>query len=249
MSDPVNSEDLPAPTPPAGDEPTQEAPSTSATAAPPAADGPATATVPTTPAPVAGPPAEHRPGLFLPRWVAFVAAAVILFGLGFILGHAVGSDDGHDRTAVVDGPRRFAPGSPGAGGFGPGPGSNQFGGRNGSGPGAGRGFGNGNGNGEIPGPSTTSGMLLGVAAADSSNPAGAEIVRVVTPSPASRAGIRRGDVVTAVDGTKITDAASLTQAVRSHSAGDELTIDYTRNGSSTTVHVTLARVGGATTQQ
>lgn len=58
-------------------------------------------------------------------------------------------------------------------------------------------------------------------------------------TPAARAGLQKGDVVTSVDGIPITDAQSLTAAIRMQAAGSKVTIDYVRDGKSQSTDVTL----------
>ena len=74
---------------------------------------------------------------------------------------------------------------------------------------------------------------------DSTDPRGAELVRVVASSPAADAGLKTGDVITAVDGKDVTGAASLTTQIRAHSSGDDVQITYHRGDASDTVKVTL----------
>jgi putative serine protease PepD len=79
---------------------------------------------------------------------------------------------------------------------------------------------------------------LGVSIGDAAG-AGAVVQQVQSGSPAAKAGVAAGDVVTAVDGRSVADAASLTAAVGGHAPGDHVTLRYTRNGSAHTVSVTL----------
>ena len=58
-------------------------------------------------------------------------------------------------------------------------------------------------------------------------------------SPAAGAGLQAGDVITAVDGTAVSNAADLAQKVRSHQPGDQVTITYSRGGNSTDTQVQL----------
>ena len=58
-------------------------------------------------------------------------------------------------------------------------------------------------------------------------------------TPAARAGLQKGDVVTSVDGIPITDAQSLTAAIRMQAAGSKVTIDYVRDGKSQSTEATL----------
>ncbi|MDN3903951.1 trypsin-like peptidase domain-containing protein [Arthrobacter sp. YD2] len=68
---------------------------------------------------------------------------------------------------------------------------------------------------------------------------GAEVAEVVQGSPGEKAGLRAGDVVTSVNGIPITDAQSLTAAIRMQPAGGKATVDYTRGGKASSTEVTL----------
>jgi putative serine protease PepD len=68
---------------------------------------------------------------------------------------------------------------------------------------------------------------------------GAEVRSVVGGSPASSAGLKAGDVVTEVDGRRVTDAESMTATIREHSSGDKISISYQRGGSEQTAEVTI----------
>ena len=65
----------------------------------------------------------------------------------------------------------------------------------------------------------------------------ARISEVRSGTPAAQAGLR--DVVTAIDGTKITSADALTNAIGVKSPGDTVSVTYTRAGASHTVDITL----------
>ena len=77
---------------------------------------------------------------------------------------------------------------------------------------------------------------------------GATVVEVTAGSPAEKAGIPKGSVITKVDDRVITSGDALIAAIRSHAPGDNVSITYTDgNGSnSKTVDVTLgtAEQGG-----
>src|SRR3954470_3919649 len=79
---------------------------------------------------------------------------------------------------------------------------------------------------------------LGVSIGDATG-TGAVVQSVQSGTPAAKAGLAAGDVVTAVDGHSVADAASLTAAVGGHAPGDHVTLSYTRDGSSHTLSVTL----------
>ncbi len=68
---------------------------------------------------------------------------------------------------------------------------------------------------------------------------GAYVKTVGSGSPASKAGIRVGDVVVAVDGKSATSAASLGGLIRQHLPGDEVAIKVVRDGDEVTVTATL----------
>ena len=69
---------------------------------------------------------------------------------------------------------------------------------------------------------------------------GAYVAQVATGSPAYRAGIRKNDIITAIDGTKITTADQLISIIRNHSPGDKITITISRNGKISDISVTLS---------
>ena len=79
--------------------------------------------------------------------------------------------------------------------------------------------------------------LLGASVADSSqdtdedaNHAGGLLVDVVKGGAADKAGLRAGDVVTAVNGVPAVDGTSVSALVRMNAGGTTVTIDYTRGG-------------------
>jgi Trypsin-like serine proteases, typically periplasmic, contain C-terminal PDZ domain len=163
----------------------------------------------------------------MPMWVVLALAGALLFGLGALSGHLVSSGEGH-RREMSRSDFRGRMGFDGGTGNRVGPmhpgGDPGNGGRSGNGPG-------------IAGPANA---YLGVSVRDSSTPPGAELVRVVASSPAADAGLEVGDVITAIDGAAVNNAAALTSRVRSYGAGDQLTIAYARAGANQTTKATLA---------
>jgi len=67
----------------------------------------------------------------------------------------------------------------------------------------------------------------------------AEISTVLPDTPAARAGLRAGDRITAIDGTKISNGNELRSRLDSKQPGDKITVTYTRGGTSKTVKLTL----------
>jgi putative serine protease PepD len=68
----------------------------------------------------------------------------------------------------------------------------------------------------------------------------AQVNGVQGGTPAARAGLRSGDVITALDGRRISTAAELESAIAARKPGDSVSLTYTRNGSSHTVQLKLA---------
>ncbi len=69
---------------------------------------------------------------------------------------------------------------------------------------------------------------------------GAQVVDVPKGTPAARAGLRKGDRIVAVGGTRVLDGISLIVAIRSHRPGEKLDLTVMRKGSQRTVTIELA---------
>ena len=82
--------------------------------------------------------------------------------------------------------------------------------------------------------------FLGVVLRDSSAQTGAAINQVRTGTPAARAGLHAGDVVTAAAGKQISSGSQLRAVINAHRPGDTISITYARGGKSHTVTVKLA---------
>lgn len=147
----------------------------------------------------------------VPKWVAVALAGLLLLGVGFGIGWVAAPGGGHHERDVSE--RRGLPGAPNGRGL----------------PGRG-----------LPNPGAVSGVFLGVATQDAAGGAsGAQITNVVAGSPADQAGLKTGDVVTAVDGSPVTSAAQLAARIRAHQPGDQVTLTYTRSGASAQATVKL----------
>ncbi len=69
--------------------------------------------------------------------------------------------------------------------------------------------------------------------------AGVMVSKVVEDSPASRAGLAVGDVVSAVDGEAVASGGALARAIRGHGDGDAVTLEIWRDGQVQTLTATL----------
>jgi putative serine protease PepD len=92
--------------------------------------------------------------------------------------------------------------------------------------------------------------VLGVSARDAGNSGnpdagtGAQVAQVVSGGAAEKAGIRTGDVITALDDRIVTSSVDLTAAVRSATPGTTVTLTIERGGSSQKVQATLGETNG-----
>jgi putative serine protease PepD len=68
----------------------------------------------------------------------------------------------------------------------------------------------------------------------------ARIAEVRPSTPAASAGLKGGDVVTAVDGSTISSGDDLTRAIDAHKPGEKIELTYKRGGSEHTVTLSLA---------
>ena len=69
---------------------------------------------------------------------------------------------------------------------------------------------------------------------------GALVAQVQSGSPAQKAGIKSGDVITAVDGRAITSSAQLRNRIGLTKPGTKVQVTLNRNGNSETVNAVLA---------
>jgi putative serine protease PepD len=69
--------------------------------------------------------------------------------------------------------------------------------------------------------------------------AGAKILKVNADGPASRAGLREGDLVTDVAGEKVFGGIALIVAIRAHQPGDTISFTVRRGGSEMRLRITL----------
>jgi putative serine protease PepD len=67
----------------------------------------------------------------------------------------------------------------------------------------------------------------------------ATVEQVTAGGPAAKAGIKKGDVITAIDGSETEGADAVIAAIRSHQPGQQVTVTIQRSGSTKTVTATL----------
>jgi putative serine protease PepD len=80
---------------------------------------------------------------------------------------------------------------------------------------------------------------IGIHVGDATSGSGAQVGSVSAGTPAEKAGLKAGDVITALDGKPITKADDLTAAVTAHAPNDKVTLTVTRNSKTLTIDVTL----------
>ena len=80
---------------------------------------------------------------------------------------------------------------------------------------------------------------LGLSSAEQPDSPGAVVGTVTNGSPADRAGIRGGDVITAIGGKTIRNPSDLSLTVLTKRPGDEVKVEFKRDGKDHTVTVTL----------
>ena len=78
---------------------------------------------------------------------------------------------------------------------------------------------------------------------------GAFVAEVTSGSPAEQAGIKQGDIITAIDGQEITSSDGVVLAVRSHNVGDTVQVKLMRGSQEMTVSVTLGSDEALQSQQ
>jgi putative serine protease PepD len=79
---------------------------------------------------------------------------------------------------------------------------------------------------------------------DPSFEGGAKVNDVSGGSPAQRAGIKEGDVVTSIDSQKVNSAEALIVAIRTHAPGETVKLKLERDGKTVQVTVTLGQKTG-----
>ncbi len=83
---------------------------------------------------------------------------------------------------------------------------------------------------------------------DESNATGGVVTQVEPDSPGAKAGLQIGDVITEIDGQKVSDAGELQVLVGQKQPGSKVTLKVLRDGKSMTIPVTLEALGSRTAE-
>jgi serine protease Do len=83
---------------------------------------------------------------------------------------------------------------------------------------------------------------------DESNATGGVVTQVEADSPGAKAGLQIGDVITEIDGQKVSDAGELQVIVGQKQPGTKITLKVLRDGKSMTIPVTLEELGNRTAE-
>lgn len=75
-------------------------------------------------------------------------------------------------------------------------------------------------------------------------PQGAYVEQVISGSPADKAGIQEGDIITQLDGKRVTGSDQLSKLIESKKVGDTMSVTVYRNGKTTNLTVTLQAATG-----
>lgn len=86
--------------------------------------------------------------------------------------------------------------------------------------------------------------FLGVSSEKPSDGEGARIIGITEGSAAEKFGLRKGDVISKINETPVTDPETLTAAIRKHKAGDQVVITFTREGKVQKETATLGKING-----
>lgn len=78
---------------------------------------------------------------------------------------------------------------------------------------------------------------------------GAYVAQVDKDGPAAKAGIKKGDIITAIDDDKISSADGVILSIRSHAEGDKVKVTVNRDGTEKSFTVTLGNDEELQTQQ
>jgi putative serine protease PepD len=81
--------------------------------------------------------------------------------------------------------------------------------------------------------------IIGVVLNTAYSGEGAEVGEVTSGGPAAEAGLREGDIITALNGRQVADSTELVVAIRSYAPGEKVEIALLRNGQVRKVNLVL----------
>jgi putative serine protease PepD len=86
--------------------------------------------------------------------------------------------------------------------------------------------------------------VIGAEVSVAANAGGARVNDITDGSPADRAGMRSGDLITRIDGVEVADGIELIVRIRSYAPGDSVTLTVRREGRTEQIEVVLGREDG-----
>jgi acetylornithine deacetylase/succinyl-diaminopimelate desuccinylase-like protein len=89
------------------------------------------------------------------------------------------------------------------------------------------------------------GAYLGTIPDMTGSPGGVRLTGVRAGSPAEHAGLKAGDVITGIGAKTVANLYDMTEALRSHQAGDTVTIAVTRDGTTIQLNAVLGKRGSS----
>ncbi len=93
----------------------------------------------------------------------------------------------------------------------------------------------------VKGESLDKGYLGVTAKTPTTGDAGAQLVTVEAGSPASKAGLKRGDIIQSIDGQAVKGSLELNAAIAAHAPNDVINLQILRGSESLTIEVTLGK--------
>jgi len=93
-------------------------------------------------------------------------------------------------------------------------------------------------------PQVWKGVLMGLRFVSSEDPAGVRVIDVIANTPAAAAGLRTGDVIGGVDGTKVADFIEFRDRMGGFSPGDSACFQVTRDGDTADYAITFGNAIG-----
>jgi putative serine protease PepD len=80
---------------------------------------------------------------------------------------------------------------------------------------------------------------LGLTIQNEKEDKGVQVMRVMPGSPAEKAGVKKGDVITGINDKTVHSSDDLTDALQDHADDEQLNLQVLRNGESKTLQLSL----------